>query len=156
MKRYHIRINGRTAKASYTYDELKKEGLINKPKGIEIRMENDDNFVDLATYSFDEDTPFYIDKEGNLHTKKVDKQDNSKKRKTPTKEQPPQRLPYNKKEKDEPISSNDLSPIETIVKVIITIACIAFIIYAFLEDQALLGSGSMFLTGMILSKMWNI
>lgn len=156
MKRYKIRIDGRTAKPSYSYNELKKHKVIDNPEGVEISLENENNFVDLATYSFDEEKPFYINDKGELCSNETKGQKNSIREKN-TKNETSQKQPHHKDKeevgKNSTVSSNKL---DSIIKIIFTIAGILFILYAFVEDQTLLGSVSLFAVAVTLGKMWNL
>ncbi len=132
MKKYIIRINGKTAKTPYSYDQLKKIGVINNPEGVEISLENENNFVDLATYSFDEEKPFYINDKGELCSNETKGQKNSIREKNTNNVTSQKQTHYNNKKQvpdSKTTSSNNLPSIDSIVKFILTIALIVLFIY---------------------------
>ena len=132
MKKYIIRINGKTAKTPYSYDQLKKIGVINNPEGVEISIENENIFVNLYTYSFDEEKPFYINDKGELCSNETKGQKNSIREKN-TNNVTSQKQPHYNNKKQVPdsktTSSNNLPSIDSIVKFIITIALIVLCIF---------------------------
>ncbi len=58
MNRYHIRINGKEVTESYTYQELKDNGLFeldeNNMNGIEVKNTMESDFTPLKSYCFPE------------------------------------------------------------------------------------------------------